>query len=392
MKKSKLYSIFALVVIASFLFTACGNNRTPAVTSIPGDSILSPDAVVAEGHLLPVHAANLSFQVRGVVESVNVKIGDTVLAGDVLARLSSAPQAEAQVTSANLELVIAQYDYDTLIRNGDANLATVWTAYMNTQDARAEAEREWEDLNLDNIDDRIEDAETDIRDRKEDLQDAQDEFDRYKDLDKDNSRRKSAEDDLEKAQEDYNEAVRDLEDIQRERDSVRARLDAAIALEAEAKYQFDKSSGGANADQIMLAEARLENAKQTLKAAQSVLANYVIVAPFDGTVVDVDVRVGEQLGSENRAVSIADTSSWIIETSDITELEVVDIAVGQAVSFVADALPSVTMSGVVSEISQSSYTQNGDVLYTVRIKANNQGFDSRLKWGMTVEVTFEAAE
>jgi len=101
----------------------------------------------------------------------------------------------------------------------------------------------------------------------------------------------------------------------------------------------------------------------------------------------VAVRVGEQVGAESRAVSVADTSSWIIETTDITELEVVDVAVGQKVTFTADALPDVTLDGVVTAISQAAYTQSGDVLYTVYIKVND--VDPRLKWGMTVEATFE---
>ena len=50
-----------------------------------------------------------------------------------------------------------------------------------------------------------------VEDRRQDLKDAQEDFDKYKDLDKDNSKRKDAEDDLERAQEDLNEAVRNLE-------------------------------------------------------------------------------------------------------------------------------------------------------------------------------------
>ncbi len=45
------------------------------------------------------------------------------------------------------------------------------------------------------------------------------------------------------------------------------------------------------------------------------------------------------------------------------------------------------MSGVVEEISQSFKSQGGDILYTVRIKVND--VDPRMRWGMTVEVTFE---
>ena len=388
MKKTTKSLVMLLIVLALTL-TACGGQEaTPAQDGAPAVPVISSSAVVGEGQIKPVHAVNLSFQARGTVEDVTVKIGDSVSEGDVLARLSNASQAEAQLAAANLELLSAQQSVDTLVRTGDANLAQAWTAYMDAQIVRADAEREWEDLNLDNIDTDIEDAIADVEDLKTDLKDAQDEFDKYKDLDKDNSRRETAEDDLEAAQEDYNEAVRDLEELTRERDSVRAALDAALAAEAESKYQWELSADGANEEQLTFAQARLDNAQAQVAAAENALSNYILTAPFDGVVADVAVSVGEQVGPESRAVSVVDTSSWIVETSDITELEVVDIEVGQSVTLIADALSDVEMDGVVTAISQSSFTQSGDVLYTIYISVDE--VDERIKWGMTVEVVFEA--
>ncbi len=385
MKKTTT-KLIALLIL--FSLTACANQQAATPESAP--TVVPTNAVIAEGKIKPARAVNLSFQARGVVEEINVRIGDSVKKGDVLARLVNASVAEAGLAAANLELLDAQQAFDALNRSGSANLAASWTAYMDAQEVRAEAERAWERLNLDNLEDRIEDADTDVKDREEDLKDAQDEFDKYKDLSEDNSRRKTAEDDLEKAQEDYNEAVRKLEEIERERDAVRAALDAALAAEAEAKYQYGVSSDGVNKDQLALAEARLENARAQVAAAEANLSNYILTAPFDGVVAGVEIEVGEQVGAESRAVSVADTSSWIIETTDVTELEVVDVEVGQNVTFTADALPDVAMKGIVSEISQSSFIQGGDVIYTVRIEA--QEIDPRVKWGMTVEVTFEALD
>ena len=167
-------------------------------------------------------------------------------------------------------------------------------------------------------------------------------------------------------------------------------LDSALSAEAEAKYQFEQTVDGPNKEQLVFLSSRLDNAKAQVAAAEDVLSNYVITAPFDGVVADVAVEVGEQVGSESRAVSIVNTSSWIIETTDITELEVVNLAVGQKVTFTADALSDITMDGEVTEISQSSFVQGGDVIYTVRIQAEE--VDPRLKWGMTVEVNFEPLE
>jgi len=387
--KKTFYKVMLLLAVLALTVSACANQQ--ATTEDPATvEAQSANGIVAEGHLKPERAVNLSFQVRGIVDEVNVKIGDQVREGDVLARLSNASQAEAQLASAKLELVAAQQELDALNRMGGENLATAWTTYLDAQVARADAEREWEDLNVDDIEDRIEDAETEIQDRQEDLDDAQEDFDKYKDLDEDNATRKTAEDDLETAQNDYNEAVRNLEEISRERDTIRAKLDAAISAEAEAKHQYEISSEGVNQDQLALAQARLDNAQAQVAAAESNLSNYVLTAPFAGVVADVAIEIGDPVSAESRAVAVADISSWMVETTDITELEVVDVVEGQRVTFVADALPDVTMEGVVAEISQSSYTQSGDVIYTVRIKADE--VDPRVKWGMTVEVNFESLE
>ena len=385
----KRYSLLVLGTIFVLLVAACANQ--PVATSEPqSEPEFSASGIIAEGNLKPERAVNLSFQATGVVEEVSVRIGDTVAAGDVLARLSNASQVEAQLAAARLELVVARQELDTLNRTGGENLATAWTAYMDAQAARADAEREWEDFNVDDIDDRIEDAETEIRERQEDLDEAQEEFDKYQDLDEDNSTRQAAEDDLETAQEDYNEAVRELEELTRERDVIRAALDAALATEAEARHQYELSTEGVNADQLALAQAKLENAEAQVAAAEANLSSYVLTAPFDGVVADMAIRVGEQVKPDSRAVSVADPSTWMVETTDITELEVVEIVEGQNVTFTADALPDVIMEGTVSEISQAAYTQGGDVIYTVRIAVNE--VDPRVRWGMTVEVIFDGSE
>jgi hypothetical protein len=46
------------------------------------------------------------------------------------------------------------------------------------------------------------------------------------------------------------------------------------------------------------------------------------------------------------------------------------------------------MTGVVQEIGQTPKSQGTDILYTVHIRLDNP--DPRLRWGMTMEVTFTA--
>lgn len=375
MKKNVQILISLFAALALFL-AACGAEQTPAAPEFDAGAVAAVNDVIAEGRLVPVRGTSLSFLARGIVAEVLVQAGDTVSEGDVLMRLANAGAAEAQ-------LLVAQNAYDALLRNESGDRARLWQAYMDAQVVRARAEEAWDDLDVDGIEDRIEDLEADVQDARDDLKDAQDEFDKYKDLDENNSRRQTAEDDLEDAQNELNSAIRVLEEEIRRRDTVKAAYDGALAAEAEAKYQYEISLDGPNADQLALAKANLD-------AAKDALANFVITAPFNGTIADVNVKVGDQVGPETRAVSLADFSAWIVETTDVTELEVVELRVGQSVTIVPDALPGVELSGVVTAISNAFIQQGGDILYTVRIRVDDA--DPRLKWGMTVETIFRTSE
>src|SRR5260221_8763306 len=115
--KKKLYNLMMLTVIVALALTACAN-KPAAASSISAPASAKTGSVIAGGKLKPVQGSDLSFQARGIVEAINVKIGDHVKKGDVLARLSNVPQAEAQLAAAKLELLDAQQALDMLNRNG----------------------------------------------------------------------------------------------------------------------------------------------------------------------------------------------------------------------------------------------------------------------------------
>lgn len=371
--------IIILFFVFIFALAACGTSATatPEAVQTPAPA----NAVIAEGHLVPAKDATLSFQARGTVTEVSVKIGNTVKAGDVLARLGG--PNDAAYMAAQAELVNAQQSYDDFVRSSPLYAAQAWQAYMDAQVKRAAAARRWEGLSLDNIQTRIDDAIEEVENRKEDLDEAQATFDKYKDEPEDNWLRQDAESNLEAAQEDYNEALRKVETITRERDTVRAAYDSAIAAESEAKRNYENSLNGPDKEKLALIEARLN-------AAKAGVASFEVTAPFDGTVMDVNVSEGDQAGPETWAVKVADTSAWYVETSDLTELEVVKIAVGLKVSILPDALSDAQMTGVVESISQAFTMSGGDVQYRVKILVDE--IDPRVLWGMTVEVTFEPME
>jgi multidrug resistance efflux pump len=357
--KKKIYKFMMLMWVVALALTACGAPQTVQTPPPVVPVSVKPDGIIAEGKLKPEQAANLSFQVRGMVQEVKVKIGDQVNKGDVLARLANASEAEAQLASANLEMISAQQALNQLLDTSGADLAQVVIDLKDAVEAYDKA-----DDYLNYLLDSKKVPQTDTRVYL--VQTWKGYEYRYKTK---NFKGPAPDDWIIEAENDLALKKANLEELQ---------------------STYERMKDGADKDQLALQEARLENARAQVAAAESNLSNYVLTAPFDGVVADVAAEVGQQAGAEARAVSVINTSSWVIETTDITELEVVDVAVGQNVTFTADALSDITMNGVVTEISQSSFVENGDVIYTVRIAANN--VDPRLKWGMTVEVTFEPLE
>jgi multidrug resistance efflux pump len=384
--KKILFIVFAAF---SLLLAACGGQAAEAVATPAAPT--NPSEVVAEGHVVPVEDVRLAFSARGRVAEILVAEGQAVKAGDVLARLADREQAQAAVAATQLQLTQAQQEYDVFMRAQPLDAANAWNAYQQAQITRAEAQRAWEKIDPNDLRDQVDEADTDVKDKKNALEDAQDEADKYKDLKEDNPTRRDAEDALRQAEADYNEALRNVEEIQRELDEPRAALDTALAAEAEALRVYESiQTNGVEPEQQAILQAQLDNAKAQLASAQNTLDSYELKAPFGGTVTDLNIALGQYIGSETWAIQLADFSDWYIETSDLTELEVVNLAEGQQAEIKPDALPEVTLTGVITNISQASKTQGGDVLYTVTLQLNET--DPALRWGMTVEINFLPAE
>lgn len=374
---------FVFFVLA-LLLAACGAQETPVATVT---APVTDSGVIAEGRLVPAQNLLVFPQARGTVTEILVEEGQSVSKGDVLLRLGDRESAEAALAAARLELTQAQRAYDDFIRAAGLNAAAAWQEYQQAQIRRAAAQKEWEKVKPTDVQDEIDKAEADVRDRQKKLEDAQKEFDKYKDLKTDNPTRRKAEDELRTAEANYNEAIRKVEELRRKVDAPKAALEAALAAEAEAKRKFENTlNGAADPEQKALLEARLNNAKAQVAAAEKALSNYEVRAPISGVVTDVNVVVGELLGSEKFAVQMADFTAWYVETTDLNELEVVNIKEGQQVEIRPDALETLVLTGVVERIGQSFRIQGGDVLYKVKIRLTQT--DPALRWGMTVEVTF----
>ena len=73
------------------------------------------------------------------------------------------------------------------------------------------------------------------------------------------------------------------------------------------------------------------------------------------------------------------------ENDDLTELDVVDLKVGDPVEIQIDAIPGEVLMGTVSQIATTSQLTRGDVTYEVTIALDDLQ-ELPLRWGMTVFV------
>ena len=376
-------TLLSLTLSLILFLTACGSKTTDTSAATP---TLGAESVIAEGHLVPNQSVYLAFLASGQVDEVLVKKGDQVTKGQVLVRLGDREQVEAALTEAQAQVVAAQQTYDLLVRSADLGHAQAWQTYMNAITGGASAQLAWDRLDQNSIQTDIDNAQTDVSSRQTDLENAQTDLAKYSNLTADNATRISYEDKLRSAQTNYDTAVQKVEDLSNRRDTVHAALNAALAAEAEAKRSYENTQDGPDKDKLALAQGQLEAAKAQTTAAQSALDHYDLKAPFAGTVADINVTAYQMVSPQTWAVALADTSQWYVDTSDLTEMDVVKISVGQAVKVTADARPGVSMTGVVESISVAPKIQGGDVLYTVHIRLNDP--DLSLLWGMTMEVTF----
>jgi multidrug resistance efflux pump len=173
---------------------------------------------------------------------------------------------------------------------------------------------------------------------------------------------------------------------------LKKQLDDAWGKYRKAVQWLDRESAVANA-KAQLAQAQkdydsLQDASlaEDTAGARAALANAELRAPFSGTITNLDLKVGEFAASGTPAVTIADFSSWVVKTTDLTEIDVVNIKEGQPVTLTLDALPGVTLKGYVLSIAQNYGERQGDIVYKVTVLLTDQ--NPAIRWGMTAQVNF----
>ena len=190
-------------------------------------------------------------------------------------------------------------------------------------------------------------------------------------------------------------ATAQLEVAQAQLDLLLANPPAEQVDIAQVAIEQAKAAKGATQAAVLQAEAGVKMAEAVLEVAQLDLENrilalekYTVSAPIDGTVSQINVKVGSLVNPGSSVITVADFAGWKIETTDLTELDIPFVAMGDEVSVQIDALPNEAVDGVVESIAVRSSIAQGDVVYKVTIIPNGVA-DLPLRWGMTTFVTID---
>ena len=393
--KFTIIQISSALLISLLILAGCQTN-TPEVV-LTGSQVNEPDSsmdngeMIIEGHLVPKASATLSFAATGEVVEVLLQEGEQVSAGQVIARLGGRQPAEASLKTAELELLSAQqvlqdlYDTQEVVEN---------QAFLDLQTARQaewDAQRYLESITGDRLQNEIAGAEAQLVLAENQLENAIDNYNEYEDEPEDNTTRAFYQVQLTEAQRAYDQAVQQLDDLQGEGytfilQQAQDSLESAKTQRELSEENYSDVSQGPDAGRLEVANARVSAAETNLSAAQAILEQYDLRAPATGTLVESHLNVGELVTLGQPVAKWADLSEWYVETVDLTEIDVVNIEVGQKVEVAADAQPDERINGTVTAIRDTFQEVRGDITYVTRIKLEDA--IPGLRWGMTVLVSF----
>jgi RND family efflux transporter MFP subunit len=161
---------------------------------------------------------------------------------------------------------------------------------------------------------------------------------------------------------------------------------------AEFDYQYWKlprRQGNQIIDRGQVAAQELESTRRSLDTAYAELSQTELVAPFAATVVSVSVKPGEFVQAGQVVLVLAKLDNLHVETTDLSELNVASVKVGQAATVHVEALGK-DIPGVVTAISPISDKIGGDVVFKVTIELNEQ--PKELLWGMSADVEIQTEQ
>jgi HlyD family secretion protein len=352
--------------------------------------------VSASGNIEPRAEVALSFDLAGRVTEVLVEVGDTVRAGDPLARLDDralrlqVEQAEAALEGARAQLaLILEGARPEQIAAAEANLRAV-----QAQAAAAAANLEGRESGA--TYGQIAAAQAQVAAAELQYQVALIAHDTLMRGDRPGGTREKeqARDDLYVAETAltatragyYAVAAGADDDLIR---AAEAAITSTLAQADAAQAQLDLLLAGATEEQIAGAEAQVVQAEVALDAAQLMLDRAVLVAPSGGVVAASNLSVDRLVSPGVPIISLLDASAYQLSVG-VDEMDIRLLEEGQRVQVTLDALPGIEIKGTVGRIAAEATLESGVVIYEVLVQL--EPTSAPLRSDMTASATVAVAE
>jgi HlyD family secretion protein len=334
--------------------------------------------------------AEVSFKLPGRVAERRVTEGETVKAGQAVARLDAA-DLEREVALRRAE-----------VRAAEAALAELVAGSRPEEIGQARAAVQRNQARLDELlagsrAQEVASAEAASEGARADLDRWKAEHDRQKSL---YEREVISTREYEVAQTSFRTAQSRLRDAQERFALVREgprpeAIEQARAALSEARERLALVQKGPRRETIDQARARTQQVREALALAETRLGYAVVVSPLSGVVLSKNVEPGEYVSPGTPVVTVGDLENmWLRAYIDETDLG--RVKVGQAVRVTADTFKGKAYEGRVSFIASEAeftpkavQTQKERVKLVYRIKVDLRNPGRELKPGMPADAVIE---
>lgn len=380
--KKKLVVLAAAIVVGTILayeLLAARSRRESNVIRVSGN--------------IEVTDAEVSFKIAGRVEARLVDEGETVKAGQVVARLEQRELAE-EAALGKAEAQAAQ-----------AALAELEAGSRPEEIAQAEASVHRAQARLDELlagsrSQELAVAEARFQRAKADAVRLEVDYGRYKGLYEKElvsaQQFDAARTAYEMAKANQREAEEQLKLAQE--GPRREEIEQARAAVNEAKERFALVKKGPRQETIDQARARFEQAKQALAVAETRLGYATLVSPLSGVVLSKNVEPGEYVAAGTPVITVGElVNPWL--RAYINETDLGRVKVGQRVYVTTDTYPGKRYEGRISFIaSQAEFTpknvqtEKERVKLVYRVKVDIPNPHMELKPGMPADAEILLAQ
>jgi len=356
MEKIKIFTTITLGTLfaLSIFLTACGSDAAITATPVATPTINSDNLIISKGRVEPLHFAEIALNASGLVSDVLSKEGDQVQTGQIIAYLKNDQAQTLETAQANaLQQLTKTYQAarDAQFKLDNFDIPDDFAGMTSLQAAAVTLEK---------------------------LNAARDAFEPYKN-----------QGDIKL---DHGNVLIDTGVYKNTAKMYKKRLDVAWINYRKAVEWLDLESALETANAQFVQAQKNYNSLQDPVLAEdtagirAALANAEVRAPFAGTLTNLDLKAGEFAASGTPVLTVADLSNWVVKTTDLTEIEVVNLSEGEPVDITLDALPNVTFKGNILSIAQNYTEKQGDIVYKVTILLTDN--NPAIRWGMTAKVNF----